>query len=344
MPARYRTVVVGSGIFGVTSALELAARGHQVMVMDAGFIPNINAASTDISKIIRMDYGADDFYTRLMLEAFPVWDHWNRSWQEPLYHPDGFLLLTQNTIKPGDWEFDSLRVLEGLGYAPQRINRKKLRSDYPAWNADRYQDGYFNPHAGWAESGRVVEHLSKDARVAGITVRESLFAVRVLTENGVVCGVLGSDGVRYPADTVIIAAGAWSPLLSPRLREVIVHTAQPVFHFRPSAPELFLPPVFPVWAADITKTGWYGFPLNREGILKIGNHGPGQIRHPDDERTTNPEDEVRLRSFLEESLPALAKAPLFSSRICFYSDSWDGDFYIDRDPDEPGLVYATGGS
>ena len=344
MPRRHRVVVVGSGIFGVTSALEFSARGYEVLLMDAGSVPHVRAASTDISKIVRMDYGADSFYTKMMLESFAIWDRWNQEWKEPLFHREGFLLLTLNEMQPGDLEFESLKVLSSFGYTPQRLSREVLRKHYPAWNADKYKDGYFNPQAGWAESGRVVEQLARKAVDARVTLRENLAAVQIYDEGGRVSGVLASDGVRYPADIVVLAAGTWSPLLSPRLKDVIIHTAHPVFHLRPQNPELFRPPAFPVWSADIAKTGWYGFPVNQDGVLKVANHGPGRVGHPDDERTTTLEDEVRFRRFLEESLPAMATAPIVLSKTCFYSDSWDGDFYIDHDPGMRGLIYATGGS
>ena len=54
---------------GVASALELAARGWQVEVVDPGPLPRPEAASTDISKIVRMDYGADELLTAWMEEA-----------------------------------------------------------------------------------------------------------------------------------------------------------------------------------------------------------------------------------------------------------------------------------
>ena len=67
-------IIVGGGIFGITTALELRRRGHAVTVFDPGPLPHPRAASTDISKVIRMDYGAEDLYWELMLEAFPIWD------------------------------------------------------------------------------------------------------------------------------------------------------------------------------------------------------------------------------------------------------------------------------
>ncbi|MCA1595892.1 MAG: sarcosine oxidase, partial [Chloroflexi bacterium] len=32
------------------------------------------------------------------------------------------------------------------------------------------------------------------------------------------------------------------------------------------------------------------------------------------------------------------------TRVCLYTDTWDGHFWIAPDPDRPGLVVATGGS
>ena len=59
-------LMVGAGIFGAAGALEVVQRGHSVQLIDPGPLPHSLASSTDISKVIRMDYGADDFYMRQM--------------------------------------------------------------------------------------------------------------------------------------------------------------------------------------------------------------------------------------------------------------------------------------
>ena len=53
-------IVVGAGVFGSSAALELRRRGHEVTLLDPGPIPHVLASSTDISKVLRMDYGADE--------------------------------------------------------------------------------------------------------------------------------------------------------------------------------------------------------------------------------------------------------------------------------------------
>lgn len=344
MRTKLSVLVVGAGVFGLTSAIELASRGYEITVIDPGTVPNPRAASTDISKAIRMDYGSDELYMSLMEEALVVWDEWNREWNEPLYHEDGFLVLSSAEMMPDSFEFDSFRMLQKHGYSPRRLSSATLREKFPAWNADNYQDGYFNPRAGWGESAKVVARLLQGAEALGVSVRQNVSAVRLQENSKQVTGVIGSDSEVYAADLVIVAMGTWSPLLAPRLASIITHVAQPIFYFRPENTDLYEGHQFPVWASNLSKTGWYGFPVNRDGIVKVSNHGPGRAVHPDVAREIAPEDEVKCRKFLSENLPSLGDVPLASSRVCLYCDSWDGNFYIDHDPELPGLVYATGGS
>lgn len=105
--------------------------------------------------------------------------------------------------------------------------------------------------------------------------------------------------------------------------------AQPIFHFQSENVDLYKGEHFPVWAADLGRAGWYGFPATSDVTVKLSNHGPGREVHPDDKRETTSEDEVWCRNFLTDNLPSLAEVPLANSRTCLYCDSWDANFYMD---------------
>ena len=121
-------------------------------------------------------------------------------------------------------------------------------------------------------------------------------------------------------------------------------TAQTVFHFQPQDSRPYTPPQFPVWGADIGRTGWYGFPANASGLVKVANHGPGRRVNANDPRTLPPGEEERYRTFLRDTFPRLADAPLHSTRVCLYCDTFDGAFWIDHDPEHPNLIIAAGDS
>src|SRR5690242_21929046 len=84
-----RIIVVGAGINGVTAAIELRVRGHNVVLVDPGPLPHALAASTDISKAVRRAYGADEDYTVLAERSIKLWRNWNEQFGEELYHEVG---------------------------------------------------------------------------------------------------------------------------------------------------------------------------------------------------------------------------------------------------------------
>jgi glycine/D-amino acid oxidase-like deaminating enzyme len=361
-----KVIVVGAGINGVTAAIELKRRGHKVFLIDPGPLPHPLAASTDISKAIRTAYGADEEYTALAERSIPIWRKWNQELGVELYHETGVLFLRRRLMEPGDFEYESCQVLEKRGHKFERINSAQLRKRFPAFNAERFQDGFFDPDAGYVESGHVVAALAERAKSRGVELRESSKFAALDEGDQRVKGVVLQDrqwsrrepgdihgragkpseqeraSQRIAGDVVVMAVGAWTPYLLPFTRKFLRATGHPVFHLKPRDPELFSPERFPFFGADISTTGYYGFPLN-QGVVKIANHGPGREMSPDSsDRAATPAEEKDLREFLSGAIPALADAPIVHTRVCMYCDTHDGHFWIAPDPGRPGLVIATG--
>jgi glycine/D-amino acid oxidase-like deaminating enzyme len=339
-------IVVGAGIFGLTSALELRTRGYAVTILDAGPVPHPLAASTDISKVVRIEYGADEMYMALAEEARERWLTWNRDlFRTPLYHETGATFLTRQPMSPGGYEFENFRMLTARGHAPQRLSSSEIRRRFPAWNADRYVDGYFNRKAGFVESGKVIEFLAKLARSREIDLRTESAVAAVGAQKGRGEVRLASGDV-LSGDVVVVAAGAWTPVLLPELASVMRSTGQPVFHLRPENPTRFSPPQFVVFGADSSRSGWYGFPAHLDtGVVKIANHGPGWPVDPDrDPRTVADSHVQKLRMFIADTFPELADAPVVYTRCCLYCDTPDEHFWIGRHPETPVLTVAAGDS
>lgn len=344
--AAHDILVVGAGIFGVTAALSLRRRRHAVALLDPGPLPNPLAASTDVSKVVRMEYGADTTYMAMVEEALAGWHRWNERWDTPLYHDTGVVMLARAPMAPGAFEYESYQALLSRGHRPERLDAGEIARRFPAWKPGAFVDGFFHARGGYAESGRVVAALIREVEALGVDVYEGSAAAGLLRENGRVTGVRTRSGETFHAGHVLVAAGSWTSLLVPELAPYMRATGHPVFHLRPADPETYAPPHFTVFTADVSKTGWYGFPLHpHEGVVKIANHGVGVRLHPaEDERVVTGDDEADLRAFLAGALPGLAEAPIVHTRRCLYADTLDEHLWIDRHPEFEGLTVATGGS
>ena len=81
-------------------------------------------------------------------------------------------------MEPGDFEHESLKLLEKRGLKVARMDTPQLWKRFPAWNPELYRDGVLEIEAGYAESGRAVAMLIERAKSAGVELRErvSVFA------------------------------------------------------------------------------------------------------------------------------------------------------------------------
>lgn len=333
--------VVGAGIFGVTAALSLRRRGHAVALLDPGPLPHPDAASTDISKLVRLEYGADEQYTELMERALARFRAWNDAWPRPLFHETGLTILSSVPMAAGSFEGDSHETLSRRGHRLDRLDADAIARRFPAWTPGRYVDGFHDPQGGWVESGAVVAALLEQCRAAGVSVRRG---ERVRGVEATAGGArLTVDSGALEAAVAVVAAGAWTPTLLPWLRGALRSVGQPVLHFQPADPRPWSAPAFLPWAADVARTGWYGFCAHADGRVKIANHGPGVPIDPSGPRPLPADAEPRFREFLRGSLPELADAPIVGRRLCLYCDSHDGDLVIGAGPD-PSVVVAAGGS
>ena len=91
----YDVVVVGAGVFGAWTTLQLARRGQSVLLLDAYGAGNSLASSGGESRIIRMGYGADELYTRWAMRSLVQWKELfaETKTSPALFHETGVLWL-----------------------------------------------------------------------------------------------------------------------------------------------------------------------------------------------------------------------------------------------------------
>eukprot|EP00455_Lapot_gusevi_P000415 TRINITY_DN10196_c0_g2_i6.p1 TRINITY_DN10196_c0_g2~~TRINITY_DN10196_c0_g2_i6.p1 ORF type:complete len:432 (-),score=111.54 TRINITY_DN10196_c0_g2_i6:64-1359(-) len=363
-------IVVGGGCFGVTTALELRSRGHEVILIDefgTSTSPNAQphelASSTDISKLIRGDYADNPVYSQMHKECASTWRWWNEKWGEQVYHESG-LLVVSSDMKEGSFEAKSLATQQQMGVSVLTLSKQEFSQRYPQYTPGRYE-GYVNLEGGWAESGKVVFYLLRDAAEAGVKLVDDR-VVQILSDpvpaeeksqyQKRVVGVRLKSGRQLQSNQIIVCAGAWTPVLLPHLASIMWPVAMPVFHFQcpPTLRHMFDETVFPPYCVDIAETGFYGFPAHPiDGRMKVGKHDCGYPLHGVEPTAPllarllakiQDKEEVKFRNFLRVALPWLVDQAVVFTRLCMYCDTFDGDFFISGDQVHEGLVVAAGGS
>lgn len=334
-------VVVGAGAFGAWTAWWLLRSGKSVLLLDAWGPAHSRASSGGESRIIRMGYGAEEFYTRMAIRSLVQWQELFADAAEPLFHRTGVLWIGRT----GEPYSEATRsTLETAGVPIELLSAAELAQRYPQMaQPDSRSFGILELNSGALMARRAVAALVRDFVRRGGNYKTA--AVRQPSGRGTLQSVETASGERITAEIFVFACGPWLPKLFPEiLGERIYPTRQPVFFFAPQAGDLrFSPSQLPIWIDFTDLRGPYGFPdLEGRGFkLAFDRHGPAFDPDTDD-RLPGPGPIAEAHAFLKERFPGLRDALLTEFRVCQYENTSNGDFLIDRHP-ELGNVWLVGG-
>ncbi|KAI5245640.1 fructosyl amino acid oxidase [Aureobasidium subglaciale] len=352
-------VVVGAGVFGLSTALELKRRGYgDITVLDRHLPPVPDGSSVDISRIVRPDY-ADEFYARMGVEALELWQK-----EYPAFFHRSGLLCAQSGREFGNAYLKEAREnLERIGCKATlwSYTGEEATERYPGIHGDSSQtSGYCNLDAGWADAAGSIKHLASLCEIADIkfltgergTVTELISADAAGRQT--ITGVRTADGEATAANTVILATGAWTPHLIGAGNRFL-STGQPVGYMKLAPEEAAEMQGGPVMIN--LSTGWFAFPPTDDHTLKMARHGYGfETTHTSDSTRYSapsvasqcdylPADaEQALRDGLALFLPKFRDRPFSKAKLCWYTDTPKGDFIVDYHPEYTNLFIATGGS
>ena len=340
MPPTSDVAVIGAGVFGAWTALQLRRTGRSVILVDAFGAGNSRSSSSGASRLLRLGYGDQALYSRWAQRSLYEWQELFRNCRQQLFERTGVLWLARPDDPATDATIETLRLL----HVPfELLERPELESRYPQLGFGPVTRGLLEPEAGVIMARRAVQAVVGQAVKQSVDYREVSVSPPVETEH--VKSLLTSDGDRIRAGTYVFACGAWLPKLFPTLLQNLIHpTRQEVFFFG-SAPgdRRFTATQIPAWV-DFAG-GVYGVPDLEGRGFKIGldHHGPSF--DPDTGTRQVSDDALQVaRMILAKRVPALERAPLLEAHVCQYSNSWNGDFLIDQHPDIDNLWMVGGGS
>jgi glycine oxidase len=206
-----KLVVVGGGVIGCATALELAKAGCAVTLCERA-VPGAEASGAAAGLLAPLGETGGSPFERLAIASWRLYP----SVAEELRERTGIDVeyVTRGTIYP-------LFDVEDVRAAATRAARPPAREfGVEAWDAGDVRDrepalapavrgAMFVRGDHWVNNQRLVVAYAQAATGAGVALHSGTAVSRVIVEDGHARGVI-ADGERLEADGVVLAAGAWT--------------------------------------------------------------------------------------------------------------------------------------
>ncbi|KAM0202207.1 hypothetical protein ACHAPA_000129 [Fusarium lateritium] len=350
----------------------------------AGQFPPEDAASVDSSRIVRADYSDPYYAALAAEAQKEWRKQGDEDvGGQGRYSESGFVLCASETPKDFklkksgmDYTKESAKNVESIAKQTglpmdkiQRLESTEALQEFLGTNGYPGDWGYLNGNSGWADAGEGMKWLYKQVNAMGRIEFVNGKVTELVAEGDRVVGAKLGDSKVLKADVVMVAAGAWSGSLVD-LRGRTEATGHAVVYMDITPEEQKRLDNFPV-VLNLS-TGLFLIPP-RNNVLKVARHTFGYINPvkinnalpptPDDKRepflASQPytsrndssnllsvEADKDLRRALKDLCPirGLENRPWKEARICWYSDTRDGEWLIDYHPGWKGLFVATGDS
>ncbi|KAJ3544868.1 hypothetical protein NM208_g2815 [Fusarium decemcellulare] len=328
-------IIVGAGVFGLSSALAIAKRlpSTAVTVIDRLTPPVEDGTSVDTTRCIRSGTSASQNIIRDDPDL------------KPFYHQQGMTFVCDG--EPGRFT-DSwnarFRAADGE-HIVERMSREKVfqaihgkdsqpRSLSELGGKSYWNKGYCNLEAAFIDARQSVQaYYNKCLKYGSISFRCGVSIARLRIEENIALGVTLADGTNLSADKVIIAAGAWSS----KLVDLGARIATGLNIFPPYNGEIKVLRRSPGFKNTVTVT----YPENPSREVEI-SYPRTIVDNPID--TIPLEAEQAIRRDLREIMPPLAERSFDRTKICWISTTPTADFIIAPHPKLSGVHLATGGS
>ncbi|KAF4993082.1 hypothetical protein FGRMN_6697 [Fusarium graminum] len=283
MDENSKIVIIGAGVFGLTTAKQLALDGHQnITVIDRHMPPVPDGSSSDISRIIRFDY-ADTDYCSLAYDAYRRWSEDPK--YKGIFYPTDYIIAGSRSTTDKSWTDKTIAQLEKRHLPYTRLPDAAAAKDrFPILTGALAQpnfEGYLNKSGGWADANKAIKQLRDECLELGISFIAGPAGTIVGFDSdsqGVIKAVQTVGGTPIIGDHFVLAAGAWASGLVPTYNSTL-STAQALGFLRLTESEMVKYKDLPIYVNYTT--GWFNFPPHQDtNMLKFAVHGWGYTRAP----------------------------------------------------------------
>lgn len=211
-----RIVIIGAGVMGCATALELSKRGAKDIVVLERAVPGAEASSAAAGMLAAQVEAKDDEERDHYVRARTAYAGWSEELRASTgidvgYRKSGILELA---MTPADLAHLRERVTSQVeaGLRAEIVDAAGARAIEPMLTPEIEGAAWF-PEEAQIDPPQLLRALVAATVRAGITVRSGTTVSSIMMEGGTCRGVVLDGGEVLHADAVVLAAGSWSSLV-----------------------------------------------------------------------------------------------------------------------------------
>jgi len=326
-------IVVGGGIAGTMTALDLQRRGNQVTLIDRWEPGHARAASSDYNRVIRAISGKDEFYTRWARESRLRWLEMQAETGQNLMYECGALILA--TEGHSDWEDATAATFDKVGVPYYKFDKADIAARFPQFRVPEIKYALYEPEAGMLMAHRcVITGIDLFKKSGGIVKRG--YITTDASEKPLL------DGKPLEADVIVISTGAWMSEMFPKtIKPISSIIGLPVFYTStPNGSDAFDKEKMPCWIDHGQNS--FGIPSSEGSGIKAMIAIPEKIDLDNDERLIRREALARTQSYIKHRFPLLEGEKVVDSKFNQIIMTPDTHFVVDWHPEHQNVLFAGG--
>ena len=215
----FDVIIIGGGVAGLSTAMQLAGRGSSVLVLERERIGN---GSTGRAAGLLGQLRGNVEHTRMLVDGVEIVRELERWAGVEIFVQTGSLRIAETTERAA--EVASLVEMgKSIGFDIEHLSRAEVAERVPYMRTDDVLDACFCPTDGHIQPAELVSAYLKVGRDRGVQYRTNTPVTEILTTGGRVYGVRAGDA-EFHAPAVVNAGGPWS-YLNAELADAMLPTA-----------------------------------------------------------------------------------------------------------------------
>ena len=212
-------IIIGAGVAGLSTAMQLAKRGASVRVLEREQIGN---GSTGRAAGLLGQLRGTSEHTRMLMDGVKIVKELEELADVEIYVQTGSVRVAETPERAQEIS-DLIRMGQSIGFDISNIPIPELAERMPYMRTDDLAEACWCPSDGHLQPSELVVAYHKVGKAHGVDYQTNCPVTGVLLDGGKVTGVQTSQG-DFHAPIIVNAAGPWSYLIAD-LAKTILPTA-----------------------------------------------------------------------------------------------------------------------